>query len=189
MVILSPQQKKIYKLEGKIMGWFSSDIDNFKFNENWCEDAILHTIGEVALEDGRTGKVYKQIRTIIKHGDVPDSAGIYLFRDSSDRKNLYCGRTDNIRGRLPDHLSGREGKVRKGEQCLIRWAKSYNPYLSEALAIIFFNPERNHKTEKQPLRKYSSTKVFEEAERLGFYNSRDNNREFITRILQFIYEL
>lgn len=165
------------------MSWWGSNSSNINF-KNWS-DSVIHKIGD-ALEDARTEKTYKQIGRILKYADVPNNRGIYLFRDINDTKNIYCGKANDLRGRLAEHLTGQSGKLRKGEEYTIRWIECSNHHLSEAIAVIYFQPERNDGNDwKRGMRREDSQKILREAERLGVY-SRDNQEDFCLKLLDYL---
>lgn len=166
--------------------WFSSSSSDIDFNRNWSEP-VIHRIGDT-LEDAATGKVYKQIGRILNLADVPRRSGIYLFRDNQDRTNVYCGKADNLLTRLPDHLNGKSGKLRRGEDYTIRWAVSDSPRLSEGVALLILEPERNGRYEwKDGIRGARPESILREAERLGLYSQR-NSEKFCLKLLKFICE-
>ncbi|MEZ2227540.1 MAG: GIY-YIG nuclease family protein [Microcoleus sp.] len=167
------------------MGWGDSSSIDFG---NWSEP-VIHKVGDV-LEDGSTGKIYKQTGRILNYADVPDERGIYLFRDIRDRDNYYCGKTENqtLRKRLTQHLTGASGKLRIGDEYKVRWITSSNPGLSEAIAVIYLKPERNDGNDwKYDIRqrKNNAKEVLREAERLGFY-SKYNQEEFCLKLIECI---
>lgn len=160
----------------------SSSIDFGKWS-----DRFIHKIGDV-IEDGSTGKTYKQTGRILSYAEVPDEKGIYLFRDIHDRENYYCGKTENqtLRKRLTQHLSGASGKLRRGDEYTIRWITSRDPGLSEAIAVIYLKPKANDgKDWRYDLRRKDAKKVLAEAERLGFY-SKYNKEEFCLKLIEYI---
>lgn len=172
----------------KLMGW-SQNI--FK---NWSEP-VRHKIGDTLL-DGGSGKEYKQIGHILRSSDIPESSGIYLFRDWRDDRNIYCGKTEGqtLRKRLAQHLTGQSGKLRKGEEYVIRWfaeGSSWfgnNTGLLEAVAIIYLNPEYNPGNDwKKYLKREDPKKVLDQAKSLGFYpNDRDEREVFCLKIIEYI---
>ncbi len=167
------------------MGWGDSSSIDFG---NWS-GPVIHKIGDV-LEDGSTGKTYKQTGRILNYAEVPDERGIYLFRDIRDRDNYYCGKTENqtLRKRLTQHLTGDSGKLRRGDEYKVRWITSNNPGLSEAIAIIYLKPDRNDGNDwKRDIKRKNAKEVLREAERLGFY-SKYNHEEFCLKLIEYICE-
>jgi len=121
--------------------------------------------------------------------------GVYLIRDSQDRKNLYVGKAENtskdIRDRLNAHLSGKGNKniakrVINQETFTIRWIDSQNPALTESTLLIALNTldelstADNKRIEWQD--KYSSDQICDEATRLGIYSE----EAFVTNFLSWL---
>jgi len=84
---------------------------------------------------------------------APDAGGIYAIYDETVGDILaYIGRSNNIRRRLKEHLSGRGSKsidmlIGQGHDLWFSFGYSDNPYGAEAAELARLSPAGNRKRE------------------------------------------
>ncbi|WP_354634961.1 GIY-YIG nuclease family protein [Planktothricoides raciborskii] len=84
---------------------------------------------------------------------APDAGGIYAIYDETAWDMVaYIGRSNNIRRRLKEHLSGRGSKsidtlIKAGHDLWFSFGYSDNPHGSEAAELARLSPAGNRKRE------------------------------------------
>lgn len=175
----------------------------FKFDKRvWSESHVheLHTTMVIPKGASKV-KVLKQEARVLGYGGIPDDAGIYVIREYGVEDYLYVGQTfkRGLKTRLKDHLNEKGcSSLQTGRLYEIRYAvtsaKDRNTkkhtYISayganaeqvaEALAILFFRPSHNSRTQHigkggdwkdnldRELKAGNAKAIMLEAERLGF---------------------
>jgi predicted GIY-YIG superfamily endonuclease len=209
-----------------VMG-FLEDLfapSKFKFDENvWSESHIheLHTTLTIPKGASKV-KVLKQEARVLGYGGVPNDPGIYVIREYGVEDYLYVGQTFNLglKTRLKQHLNeegcsslqtGRLYEIRYAvtslkDRTLLQKNKSISAYgknaeqVAEALAIIFFRPSHNLRTQNTGkggdwkvnltrelrAREGNATAIMLEAKRLGFVRgSKESQARFYEKVMSF----
>jgi predicted GIY-YIG superfamily endonuclease len=83
---------------------------------------------------------------------APDEGGIYAIYDETAGDVAYIGRSNNIRRRLKEHLSGHGSKsidmlIGHGHNLLFSFGYSDNPHGAEAAELARLSPAGNRKRE------------------------------------------
>jgi predicted GIY-YIG superfamily endonuclease len=151
-----------------------------EFNGAWSEPRFheIHPTLNAYNPESSVAKEYKQAGRILSYGDVPNSVGIYLIRDTY-KNNIYVGQTKKlgIRRRLSQHLNSSGTKaLKEGIMYELRWAETSGERMekiAEALAVLYFSPSGNISKDwklnlKRAIQDGLQAQILGEARRLGF---------------------
>src|SRR5690606_2468226 len=82
----------------------------------------VHTVEELATYSSRVSPAQRRKRHLAE--GLPDSPGVYLFRDEHGRV-LYVGKSTRIRSRVRNYFTASEQRTRMAE--MVRLATSVTP--------------------------------------------------------------
>lgn len=149
-----------------------------QFNSNWSSP-YKFTPGKDNLD-------------VIKNWGCQGKTGIYLFRDESDRQNLYAGQATNqdIATRLQQEIKSSHNQHLKNyllvenKTITLRWAECSNPIMAENIAIIGCEPLFNRRMSPwKGTDRPTQDEYLREATRLGIFTSEERSLDNLTKYL------